>query len=231
YYQHSALYPVIDHLQRVLQWQPDATPEAKCARLDRVLSTTHLPLAEVLPLFAALLSVPLPDRYPPLTPTPDRQRQQTHDALVAWLLEETERQPVLAVWEDLRWADPSTLEVLSLVLDQAATARMLTLLTCRPEFRPPGAAHTPVTQATFPHLGHPEVEAMITHLTGGRALPAEVVQQIVAKTDGVPLFVEELVKMLLESGLVREEDECYALMARLDRLAAARDLAQLGAIL
>jgi predicted ATPase len=153
-------------------------------------------LAEVLPLFAGLLSVPLPDRYPPLTLTPDRQRQQTHDALVAWLLEETERQPVLAVREDLRWA-----------------------------------AHAPVTQVTFPRLGHPEVEAMITHLTGDRALPAEVVQQIVAKTDGVPLFVEELVKMLLESGLVRQEDECYALMARLDRLAAARDLAQLGAIL
>jgi len=248
YYQQSALYPVIDHLQGVLQWQRDAIPEAKFDALERVLRASRLPLEEVIPLFATLLSVPLPERYPPLTLPPARQRQKTHEALIAWLLEETERQPVLAVWEDLHWADPSTLELLSLVLDQAPTARMLTLLTCRPEFRPPWAAHAPVTQVTLTRLGRPPVEAMILHLTGGKALPAEVVQQIVAKTDGVPLFVEELVKMVLESGLVREEDDLYvlagplpplaipstlhdSLMARLDRLSTARDLAQLVAVL
>ena len=248
YYQQSALHPVIDHLQRVLQWQRDATPEAKRDALERVLRTSRLPLEEVIPLFATLLSVPLPERYPPLTLPPQRQRQKTHEALIAWLLEEAERQPVLAVWEDLHWADPSTLEVLNLVLDQAPTARMLTLLTCRPEFRPPWATHVPVTQITLTRLGRPPVEAMILHLTGGKTLPAEVVQQIVAKTDGVPLFIEELVKMLLESGLVREEEDRYvlagplppfaipstlqdSLMARLDRLSAGRDLAQLGAVL
>jgi predicted ATPase len=248
YYQQSALYPLIDHLQRVLQWQRDASPEAKFDALERVLRTYRLSLEEVIPLFATLLSVPLPERYPPLTLPPAQQRQKTHEALIAWLLEETERQPVLAVWEDLHWADPSTLEHLSLVLDQAPTARMLTLLTCRPEFHPPWAAHVPVTQVTLTRLGRPQVEAMILHLTGGKALPAEVVQQIVAKTDGVPLFVEELVKMVLESGLVRKEDDRYvlagplpplaipstlhdSLMARLDRLSAARDLAQLGAVL
>jgi len=248
YYQQSALHPVIEHLQRVLQWQRDATPEAKFDALERVMRTYRLPLEEVIPLFATLLSVPLPERYPPLTLPPALQRQKTHEALIAWLLEETERQPVLAVWEDLHWADPSTLEHLSLVLDQAPTARMLTLLTCRPEFRPPWAAHAPVTQVSLTRLGRPQVEAMILHPTGGKALPAEVVQQIVAKTDGVPLFVEELVKMLLESGLVREENDRYvlagplpplaipstlhdSLMARLDRLSTARDLAQLGAVL
>ena len=211
YYQNSALYPVIDHLQRFLQWQRDEAPEAKCNTLERVLRTYRLPLEDVLPLLAALLSVPVPERYPPHNLTPQRQRQKTHEALVAWLLEEAERQPVLAVWEDLHWADPSTLELLGLVLDQVPTARMLTLLTCRPEFHPPWATHSHITQVTLTRLGRAQVEAMITSLTGGKALPAAVVEQVVAKTDGVPLFVEELVKMLLESSLVREEADHYVL--------------------
>jgi TOMM system kinase/cyclase fusion protein len=248
YYQNSALYPVIDHLQRFLQWQRDDAPEARLDMLERVLQTYRLPLEEVVPLFAALLSVPLPERYPALPLTPQRQRQKTQEALVAWLLEEAERQPVLAVWEDLHWADPSTLEMLGLVLDQAPTARMLTLLTCRPELRPPWDPQAPVTQVILNRLGQAQVETMIAHLTGGKALPAEVVQQVVAKTDGIPLFIEELVKMILESGLVQEEADRYvltgplpplaipstlhdSLMARLDRLFAARDLAQLGAVL
>src|SRR5215813_9116873 len=248
YHQHSALYPVIDHLQRFLQWQRDETPEAKFDTLERVLRTYHLPLEEVLPLFAALLSVPLPERYPPLNLTPQRQRQKTHEALVAWLLEEAERQPVLAVWEDLHWADPSTLDVLSLLLDQVSTARMLTLLTCRPEFRPPWATHAPVTQVTLNRLGRVQAEAMLPSLTGEKPLPPEVVEQVIAKTDGVPLFVEELVKMILESGLVQEQVGRYvltgplpplaipatlhdSLMARLDRLSTARELIQLGAVL
>jgi class 3 adenylate cyclase/predicted ATPase len=248
YYQNSALYPVIDYLQRFLQWQRDDAPEAKLNTLERVLRTSRLPLEEVVPLFAALLSVPLPERYPALHLTPQQQRQKTQEALVAWLLEEAERQPVLAVWEDLHWADPSTLEWLSFVLDQAPTARMLTLLTCRPELRPPWDPQAPVTQVILNRLGHAQIETMIAHLTGGKALPAEVVQQVVVKTDGIPLFVEELVKMILESGLVREEADRYgltgplpplaipstlhdSLMARLDRLSAGRDLAQLGAVL
>jgi predicted ATPase len=239
---------VIDHLQRFLHWHRDAAPEAKFDTLEQVLRTYRLPLEDVMPLFAALLSVPLPERYPPLHLTPQRQRQKTQEALVAWLLEEAERQPVLAVWEDLHWADPSTLEVLSLVLDQAPTARMLTLLTCRPEFPPPWTAHAPVTQVSLTRLERAQVEAMITSLTGGKTLPTEMVEQVIAKTDGVPLFVEELVKMILESGLVREEVDRYvltgplpplaipttlhdSLMARLDRLGAARAVAQLGATL
>src|SRR5262245_14518180 len=248
YYHNSALYPVIDHLQRFLQWQRDDAPEAKLDTLERALRTSRLPLEEVVPLFAALLSVPLPERYPPLNLTPQQQRQKTQEALVAWLLAEAEWQPVLAVWEDLHWADPSTLEVVGLVLDQVPTAWMLTLLTCRPEFRPPWSSQAPVTQVILNRLEHVQVETMLTHLTGGKALPAAVVQQVVTKTDGIPLFVEELVKMILESGLVREEADRYgltgplpplalpstlhdSLMARLDRLSAARDLAQLGAVL
>jgi predicted ATPase len=248
YHQNSALYPVVDHLQRFLQWQRDETPEAKFDTLERVLRTYRLPLEEVVPLFAALLSVPLPEPYPPLNLTPQRQRQKTHEALVAWLLEEAERQPVLAVWEDLHWADPSTLEVLSLMLDQVSTARMLTLLTCRPEFRPPWATHAPVTQVTLTRLGRTQVEAMIPSLTGDKTLPTEIVEQVIAKTDGVPLFVEELVKMVMESGLIQEQAGHYvltgplpplaipstlhdSLMARLDRLSTARELVQFSAVL
>jgi TOMM system kinase/cyclase fusion protein len=246
YHQQSALYPVIDHLQRFLRGDSTDAPEARLAALEQALRTSRLPLEEVIPLFAALLSLPHPTPYPVLNLPPQRQRQQTHDALVAWLLEEAEQQPVLAVWEDLHWADPSTLELLDQVLDQVPTARMLTLLTCRPEFLPSWTSRLPLTQVTLTRLARPQVQAMVTSLTGGKALPAAVLEQIITKTDGVPLFVEELVKMILESGLVREDGDHYvltgplpplaipstlhdSLMARLDRLASVKMVAQLGA--
>jgi predicted ATPase len=180
--------------------------------------------------------------------SPQQQRQRTLDALVVWLLAEAERQPVLAVWEDLHWADPSTLELLGLMIDQAPTARLLTVGTYRTEFRPPWVSRSHLSQLTLGRLPHPEVETMVQQLTGGKPLPAEVLAQVVAKTDGVPLFVEELVKMLRESGLLEEQADCYtltgplpplaipttlqdSLMARLDRLATARTVAQLGAVL
>ena len=167
---------------------------------------------------------------------------------MAWLLAEAAQQPVLAIWEDLHWADPSTLELLGLLLDQAPTARLLLVLTARPEFRPPWAPRSYVTPLTLTRLLRPQVEELVLRMTGGKPLPAEVLRQIVEKTDGIPLFVEELVKTILESGLVREEAERYvltgplpplaipttlqdALMARLDRLAPVKAVAQLGAVL
>jgi class 3 adenylate cyclase/predicted ATPase len=248
YHTNSALYPVIEHFQRLLHWHRDATPDARLATLEQALQTAHLPLAEVVPLVAALLSLPVPAHYPPLTLTPQRQKQQTQEALAAWLLADAAQQPVLAIWEDLHWADPSTLELLALLLDQVPTARLLLVLTCRPEFRPPWPLRSYMTQLTLTRLTHQQVEEMVLRVTGGKPLPAEVLQQIVEKTDGIPLFVEELVKTILESGLVREEAERYvlsgplsplaipttlqdALMARLDRLAPVKAVAQLGAVL
>ena len=202
----SALYPVIDPRRAGpgLCSAGDA-PATKLDKLEQGLRPYRLPLDEVVPLFAALLSVPLPERYPALTLTPQQQKQQTLDALVAWMLEEAERQPVLAVWEDLHWADPSTLELLGLVVEQTPTVPMLHVLTFRPEFAPPWPTRSHMTPITLNRLERAQVEALITHLAGGKALPAEVVQHIVAKTDGVPLFVEELTKMLLESELLRED--------------------------
>jgi class 3 adenylate cyclase len=239
YHTHSALYPVIEHLQRVLHWHRDAPPEATLATLEQVLQTAHLPLAEVVPLVAALLSLPVPARYPPLTLSPQRQKQKTQEALVAWLLAEAAQQPVLAIWEDLHWADPSSLELLGRLLDQAPTARVLLVLTCRSEFRLPWAPRSYVTPLTLTRLTRQQIEEMVLRVTGGKPLPAEVLRQIVEKTDGIPLFVEELVKMILESGLVQEEAERYiltgplpplaipttlqdALMARLDPLAPVK---------
>jgi class 3 adenylate cyclase/predicted ATPase len=249
YHTHSALYPVIEYLQHVLEWRRDETPAATLDTLERTLQGYDLAADEAVPLVAALLSVPIPEgRYPPVVLTPPQQRQRTLDALTTWLLAEAERQPVLAVWEDVHWADPSTLELLGLMIDQVPTARMLTLVTARPEFRPPWAPRSHLTQLTLGRLPRPQVETMVRQLTGGKPLPAEVLTQVVAKTDGVPLFVEELVKMLLESGLVREEADRYmltgplpplaipatlqdSLMARLDRLSTTRAVAQLGAVL
>jgi class 3 adenylate cyclase/predicted ATPase len=248
YYQHTAFYPVIDHLQRLLQFQRDDTPTAKLDKLEGLLRGYPLPLPEVVPLFAALLSLPQPDRYPPLTLTPQRQRQKTQEALGAWLLAEAEHRPLLAAWEDLQWADPSTLELHSLFLERAARARLLSVLTYRPEFQPPWDTHAHLTQLTLSRLPHRQVETMVEQVTGGKALPADVLRQIVAKTDGVPLFVEELTKMVLESGLVRQINNHYeltgplpplaipstlqdSLMARLDRLVTVKELAQLGATL
>jgi predicted ATPase len=197
---------------------------------------------------AALLSLPVPERYPPLTLSPQRQKQKTQEALVAWLLAEAAQQPVLAIWEDLHWADPSTLELLGLLLAQVPTTRLLMVLTCRPEFRPPWTPHSYVTPLTLSRLTRQQIEEMVLRVTGGKPLPTEVVRQIVAKTDGIPLFVEELVKTILDAGLVREDAGRYvltgplpplaipttlqdALMARLDRLATVKDVAQLGAVL
>ena len=249
YHQHSAFYPVIAHLERVLAWRQDDTPEDRLRKLEDALRPYPLPLAEVVPLVAALLSLPLPaERYPPLTLTPQRQKQKTLEALLTWLLALTEQQPVLFVVEDLHWIDPSTLEFLTLLVEQGPTARLLTLLTCRPEFQPPWGLRTHLTPMALQRLPQPQVEAMIARVTGGKALPPAVLQQMVAKTDGVPLFVEELTKTVLESGLLRETEEHYeltgplpplaipatlhdSLMARLDRLAPVKAVAQLGAVL
>src|SRR5207247_1361441 len=186
--------------ERASAFHRDDTPEDRLRKLEEALRPYPLPLAEVIPLFAALLSVPLPERYPPLTLTPQRQKQKTLEALLTWLLKEAERQAVRLDIEDLHWADPSTLEFLSLILDQVPTARLLVVLTFRPEFMPPWPVRSHVTQITLSRLAHKQAEVMVEGVTGGKALPAEVVQQIVAKTDGVPLFVEELTKMVVESG-------------------------------
>ncbi|TMA51527.1 MAG: hypothetical protein E6J80_13380, partial [Deltaproteobacteria bacterium] len=246
YHQNSAFYPLIEHLQRVLHFTAGDTPQDKLHKLEQTLSRYRFPQSDTVPLLAALLSLPPPEGSPSLPLTPQQQRQKTLAALVRWLFEEAERAPVYTVWEDLHWADPSTLEFLTVCLDQTPTARMLMVLTGRPEFTPPWASRSHVSHLVLSRLGRQQSSAIVEGVTGGKPLPQEVVQQIANKTDGVPLFVEELTKMVVESGLVREVEGRYelngplpplaipstlqdSLMARLDRLASVRDIAQMGA--
>jgi class 3 adenylate cyclase/predicted ATPase len=243
YHQNSALYPIIDHLQRLLQFAREDSLAVKLEKLQHTLSQYRFPQADTAPLLAALLSLPHPEGSPPLTMSPQKQKEKLQAALVAWLVEETEQKPVYNTWEDVHWADPSTLEVLNLVVDQAPTACLYVLLTFRPEFIPPWGNRSHLSQMTLSRLGRGQVEAMVERVTGGKALPSEVMQQIVAKTDGVPLFVEELTKMVVESGLDVGAQRAGplplgipatlqdALMARLDRLAPVKEIAQLGATL
>ncbi len=249
YYQHTALYPLTELLaRRLLHVEPEATAAQKVQHLEEFLVQHGLSLAETVPLFAPLLSLPLPATYAPLEGSPEQQRQQTLHALLGLLLRLAAAQPLLLVMEDLHWVDPSTLEWLSLLVDQGPTARILALCTCRPDFRPPWAGRSHLTQVTLARLPQRQATALTHQVAHGKALPAEVVAQIVAKTDGVPLFVEELTKTVLESGLLLEQEDHYvltgplpplaipvtlhdSLLARLDRLGVAKGLAQLGATL
>jgi class 3 adenylate cyclase len=247
YHTSSPLYPVIDLWQRMLQLETTEAPDSKLHKLEQMLAQSRLPLAETVPLFATLLSLPA-ERYPPLTLTPQRQKQKTLEALLALLVARAAQEPLLLIVEDLHWVDPSTLEFLSLLVDQGPTARMLTLCTFRPQFVPPWSPRAHIAQLTLTRLRRPQVGRMVTAVTGGKALPAEVVQQIITKSDGVPLFIEEMTKLVLASGLLREHEDHYALagplppltipttlqdalMARLDQLATAKVVAQLGATL
>jgi predicted ATPase len=249
YYQNTAFFPLTDLFQRLLRFQTEDTPDAKLEKLAHALSQYRLPLEESIPLFALLLSLSLPEaRYAPLNVSPQRQRQMTLETIVTILLELAERQPVLFIVEDLHWTDPTTLEWLNLLIEQTPTASILVLLTCRPHFQPAWHHRSYITEMTLNHLSHTQVEQIVTSMTNGKTFPLAVLQQILVKTDGVPLFVEEITKSLLESGQLRAVDGHYelagalstltipatlqdSLMSRLDRLMTGKVIAQLGAML
>jgi class 3 adenylate cyclase/tetratricopeptide (TPR) repeat protein len=246
----SAFHPIIEHLKRVFGWQSEDTAPQHLAKLEAGLAGFKtLPRSESVRLFADLMSVPVPeDRYPRLSMTAQQQRDATLDAIVAWLIELAEGTPVLMAWEDLHWADPTTLETLGLLIEQAPTAALLVVATYRPELTPPWPQRSHLTPITLNRLERPEVETMVGHLAGGRSLPGEVVDHIVTKSDGVPLYVEELTKTILGSGVLEASGDAYllrgalaqlhipetlqdSLMARLDRAPRLREVAQLGAVL
>jgi class 3 adenylate cyclase/predicted ATPase/energy-coupling factor transporter ATP-binding protein EcfA2 len=247
--QNTALFPLVDLFQRLLRLHAEDTPDAKLGKLEQALSQYRLPLEESVLLFAPLLSLPISeDRYPPLNVSPQRQRQKMLESLVAIMLELAERQPVLFILEDLHWTDPTTLELLNLLIEQTPTASLLGLLTCRPHFQPAWHHRSYITEMTLNHLSHTQVEQIVACITNGKALPPEVLRQIIGKTDGVPLFVEEMTKAILESGQLKALDDRYeptgafatfaipatlhdSLMARLDRLVTAKAVAQYGAVI
>jgi class 3 adenylate cyclase/predicted ATPase len=244
YHQHSALYPLIEVLQRTLVFTRQDTGEEKVGKLERALALYYM--QESLPLFTALLSLPTPPQYPSFTLTPQKQKERTLQALLQLLLAQAERQVTVSVWEDLHWADPSSLEFLSLLIEQIPTTKLLLVLTFRPEFTPPWKPRSHISQLVLNRLGKRQVEVMIAKVAENTDLPAAVIEQIRLKTDGVPLFVEELTKSVVESvGSIGSVGATHAspsplaipatlqeaLLARLDRLSSARQVAQLGATL
>ena len=248
YHQDSALHPVIELFERALEFGRDESPASKLAKIASALRRYGLFRPDTVSLWTSLLSVPLPDDHAPLNLTPQRQKRKTFEAIVDLLLALAAAQPVLFIVEDLHWIDPSTRELLELVLEQVPTARTLLLLTCRPEVHPPWSNRAYLTHLTITRFMHRQTEAMVERLASGKQLPPEVLRQIVAKTDGVPLFVEELTKTVLDSELLQEREDRYqlrgalpplaipstlhdSLMARLDRLASVKEVAQIGAAL
>jgi predicted ATPase len=232
-----------------LRFQPDDTPEQRLEKLEQNLSQYRLPLEETVPLFATLLSLPVPeDRYPQLNLSPQRQRQKTLEVIVAITLELSERQPVLFILEDLHWTDPTTLEFLDLLIDQTPTASLCALLTCRPDYQPTWSHRSYLTEVTVNRLSQAQMARLAEQVAGAKRLPDEIVQQLVDKSDGVPLYVEEMTKVVLESGILKETNGHYelagsiaslsipatlqdSLMARLDRLVTAKGVAQYASVI
>src|SRR5262249_48088727 len=165
----------------------EESPQQKLSKLEGFLVQYGLPLAEAVPLFAALLSLPLTADYVPLTVSPEQQKQKTLQALLTILLGIATQQPVLFVMEDLHWVDPTTLEFLTLLVDQGPTARILALWPFRPGFSPPWTGRSYLTQVTLHRLPRQQATEMADRVAHGKTLPPEVVEQVVAKTDGVPL--------------------------------------------
>jgi class 3 adenylate cyclase/predicted ATPase len=247
YHTNSAFYPIIVQLARTAHFESGDPPAQQLDKLEALLAQATPRVGEVAPLVAALLALPADDRYPPLALSPARQKAQTIAALIDHITGLSRRQPVLCLVEDAHWCDPTTLEVLEQLVHRLPELRVLVIIASRPEFAVPWtAAHT--TTLTLTRLGQAQIASMVAHLTAGKALPPEVLAQILDKTDGVPLFVEELTKTILESGLLCEGDGRYvltgplpplaipatvqdSLMARLDRLAPVKEVAQLGAAL
>jgi len=246
YRQHSPMHVVVELLQSALGFERDDTPEMLARRLERTLAETALPLAEAVPLLASLLGLPISADSPVLAWAPERQRQRTIEIVLDVLRGLAARQPLLVLVEDLHWMDASSLELLTLLVDQVATVAICVLLTARPDFRPPWAARSHTTQITLTRLPRRQTEQMILSVARNKPFPAEVLQHVLNGADGVPLFVEEITKMVLESGLLRDRDDHFeltaplrplaipatlrdSLTARLDRLPEAKPVAQLAA--
>jgi predicted ATPase len=242
----TALWPVIDHLERRAGYRRDDSPDTKLTKLETLLAATAGDQPSATPLLAALLGIPTGDRYPALDLSPKEQRARTLRALVRLIEARAAREPTVAVLEDAHWGDPTTLELFDLIVDAAQRLPILLLVTSRPEFAPAWWDQPYVETVALDRLGHEDTVAMVGQVAGGQVLPAEVIERVAARTDGIPLFVEELTKLVLESSLRHEEGSRFvldgslaaieipetlhdSLLERLDRLAPAKEVAQIGA--
>jgi class 3 adenylate cyclase/tetratricopeptide (TPR) repeat protein len=247
YHLNSAFYPIIDHLERAAGFVSSDPDCAKLEKLEALPGLCEKVLTVETALLASLLSLPI-DRYPALEMTPQRQRTETIAVLLKQVEALARSAPVFMVFEDIHWLDPSTHELLDATVDQVSGLPVLVVLTHRPDFNPSWLDHRHVTQLSLSRLGRRDSQAMVARVAGARVLPEAVLEQIAEKTDGIPLFVEEVAKTLLESQhppsgreaeMRREPSSTWvipaslhdSLMARLDRLAEAKEVAQLASVL
>ena len=242
----SAFWPISDNLERALGFGRDETPDAKLDGLESFIVTHHgRPLADVR-FVASILSIPCEDRYGTLAMTPQRHKDETLRTLVDITEAAARRQPSVLLFEDAHWADPTTLEVLDLLIDRVKAMPLLVVLTHRPEFQPRWSGHGHVGALNLSRLTRAQSAAMVSALAGDKALPEPLLEQILIRTDGVPLFVEELAKTVLVSGELKDAGDHYefhgsarsvtipatlrdSLMARLDQFTPVREIAQIGA--
>ena len=240
----SALYPIIGQMERAAALSRNDSLEAKLDKLDAMLAQSSTS-AQDAALLAEMLSLSNDGRYPALELTPQQRRQRTLEALVSQIVALSRQNPLLMIFEDAHWIDPTTLELFGRIVDRILTLRVLLIVTFRPDFEPPWIGRAHVTPFTINRLAEREVGAMIDGVIGNKLLPANIRQDIIERTDGIPLFVEEMTRAVLEAK-DEEAAECTvaavpspsiavppslhaSLMARLDRLGAAKEVAQIGA--
>jgi class 3 adenylate cyclase/tetratricopeptide (TPR) repeat protein len=246
YHLNSALYPIIEHFEFAAGFARDDTAEQKLDKMEAILVGSQEQRAESAPLFAALLSLST-ERYPPLNLSPRKQKEKILEVLAGQVEALSRREPVLMVFEDAHWIDPTSQEALNVLVSRVQALSILLVITYRPEYTPPHwteLAH--VTTLGLSRLGWRQGADLVAKVAGRKTLPKEVLEQIVTHTDGVPLFIEELTKSVLESGLLSEAGDQYtlqiplptlaiptslrdSLLARLDRLAPVKDIIQIGA--
>ena len=246
YHTHSPLYPTIAQLKRAASFEPGSGVRAKLDKLEALLKPTARNVPRDVSLIAELLAVPGDERYPALAVSPQQKREMTLTALLNQLDGVAAQSPVLIVFEDAHWIDPTSLDLLDRTIARVANLPVLLVITFRPEFQPTWVGQPHVTMLPLNRLGRRDSASIIGSITKGKSLPDAVVEQVLAHTDGVPLFIEELTSTLLESGLLRETLDRYvldgplpplaipttlhaSLLARLDRLASVKDVAQIGA--
>jgi class 3 adenylate cyclase/predicted ATPase len=243
-YTDSALYPTIGQIERAAGFARDDTRPAKLEKLDALLAQSATSPHDA-GIFAELLSLPSGGRYPALELTPQQRRQKIFDALILQVATLSRLKPVLIIFEDAHWADPTSLELLGRIMDRIPTLRVLLVVTFRPEFAPPWVGRPYVTALTINRLAERQINAMIDRVVGNKAISASTRREILERTDGIPLFIEETTKAVLEAGSERAAEQVAtgvplttlslpaslhaSLMARLDRLGNAKEVAQIGA--
>lgn len=246
YHNNSPFYPIIRQLEFACHFAPEDSPAQRLEKLEATLATSIPQAEKAAPLFATLLSIPFDGRYKPLDLTAAQQRREIFAALLEQLEGHARKEPVLLLFEDVHWADASSLELIDLLIERIKKLPVLAIITCRPEFRCPWIGLPNVSAIQLGRLDRQYVRALIDRLAGSQAIPADVLDQIVVKTDGIPLFVEELTKTVLESDWLARNAEGLrgpmlsiaipatlkdSLMARLDRLAPVAQVAQAGAVI